>query len=104
MNLAESATPSHIVHNRDRRLFWLALALWIGPVLFLGVFYFYPLISILGLSLGRAVQGASPWAQLFSPTILQVVWFTFYQAVLSTLLTLLIGLPGAVWERFPAPT
>jgi thiamine transport system permease protein len=95
VNLAESATPSHIVHNRDRRLFWLALALWIGPVLFLGVFYFYPLISILGLSLGRAVQGASPWAQLFSPTILQVVWFTFYQAVLSTLLTLLIGLPGS---------
>ncbi len=80
---------------RPRRQVWLALLLWLGPALFLGLFYFYPLASILQLSFSRAANLSDVWADLFSPSILRVIGFTFYQAALSTLLTLLLGLPGA---------
>lgn len=71
--------------------------LWAAPLVFLGLFYFYPLGSILALSFARSDTGA---AQAFvktlaSPPIIRVVWFTIWQAVLSTLLTLVVGLPGA---------
>ncbi len=81
--------------KRPRRLVWLTLLLWLGPALFLGLFYFYPLGSILQLSFSRAANLSDVWAELFSPSILRVIGFTFYQAALSTLLTLLLGLPGA---------
>lgn len=82
-------------HDRSRRLLWLGLLLWLGPALFLGLFYFFPLASILQLSFSRAADLRDVWEELFSPSILQVIGFTFYQAALSTLLTLLLGLPGA---------
>ncbi len=66
-------------------------------MLFLGLFYFYPLGSILALSFGRGGQG---WLQPFVETLSDeslrgILWFTLWQAVLSTLLTLVIGLPAA---------
>ncbi len=74
-----------------------ALALWIAPVAFLGIFYFYPLSNILGVSFARnAADATSPFLQVFqSRSIQHVLWFTLWQAALSTLLTLLFGLPGA---------
>lgn len=76
--------------------------LWIGPLLFLGIFFFYPLFSVLRL-------GLSPehLAALF-PAGLKLVWrplrFTLWQATLSTLLTLLVGLPGAyLFARYRFP-
>ncbi|HIE57692.1 MAG TPA: iron ABC transporter permease [Anaerolineales bacterium] len=73
------------------------LALWGVPLAFLATFYFYPLASILGLSLSGAEGGAlSPFAEaLRSASARRVLWFTFWQAALSVLLTLLAGLPGA---------
>lgn len=73
------------------------LLLWLAPLAFLGLFYFYPLGSILQISLGRGEGGlAGPLVEaLTSPAILRVLWFTVWQAGLSTLLTLLVGLPGA---------
>jgi thiamine transport system permease protein len=73
------------------------------PLAFLALFYFYPLGSILGESFGRAEGGL--WqlaAELWqSESVRGVVGFTFWQAGLSTLLTLLIGLPGAyLFGRF----
>jgi thiamine transport system permease protein len=63
---------------------------------FLALFYFYPLGSILQLSFGRAESGLGPFVQaVSSPSVRGVVGFTFWQAFLSTLLTLLVGLPGA---------
>ncbi len=75
----------------------LAPLLWLLPILFLGLFYFYPLGSILALSFGRGGQG---WLQPFVETLSdaslrRILWFTFWQAMLSTLLTLVIGLPAA---------
>jgi len=71
--------------------------LWAAPLVFLGLFYFYPLGSILALSFARSDTGAVQAfvKTLTSPPIIRVVWFTIWQAILSTLLTLLVGLPGA---------
>jgi len=73
------------------------LLLWILPAAFLGVFYFYPLGNIISLSLSW--EGQAPLAALLDSLISArtraVLGFTIWQAVLSTALTLLIGLPGA---------
>jgi thiamine transport system permease protein len=71
--------------------------LWILPLLFLGLFYFYPLASILGYSFSDLDGGILVGVRnlLTSPTIRNVLGFTFKQAFFSTILTLLVGLPGA---------
>jgi len=73
------------------------LFLWIPPLVFLGLFYFYPLGSILRISWSRYETGAiSSFLDSIQSTSLQkVVWFTTWQAAISTLLTLIIGMPGA---------
>jgi thiamine transport system permease protein len=69
------------------------------PLLFLASFFLYPLAAILRLSFGGAaggVPGGQGLAALFAdPYYLEVVWFSAWQAGLSTLLTLLLGLPAA---------
>ena len=73
------------------------ILLWLAPVCFLLLFYFYPLGSILNLSLARSQQGLiSPFFQAFSsPIPWRALGFTFWQAILSTIFTLALGLPGA---------
>jgi len=66
------------------------LLLWLIPLSFLVIAFFYPLSRILALTFnfntftGENLQLAS-----------RVLFFTFYQAFLSTCLTLLLGLPSA---------
>jgi thiamine transport system permease protein len=77
---------------------WVTFSLlWLPPLVFLLLFYFYPLGSILKISLERSQQGLfSPFVEAFkSPIPWQVLGFTLWQAVLSTILTLILGLPGA---------
>jgi thiamine transport system permease protein len=71
--------------------------LWVAPIAFLGIFYFFPLGNILYISLTRDNVGfAAPFLEaITSPTIRGVLWFTIWQAALSTAITLLVGLPGA---------
>ncbi len=80
--------------KRDR---WQAGLLWLAPLTFLALFYFLPLGSILRLSFARSAGSwAQPLVEVFtSPAIRHVLGFTFGQAALSTLLTLLFGMPGA---------
>src|SRR5215211_3716373 len=70
---------------------WLArAALWLLPLSFLIVAFFFPLSRILALTLDPST--------LTSQNLLlasRVFLFTFYQATLSTILTLLLGLPAA---------
>ncbi len=74
----------------------LAGLLWFLPLAFLALFYFYPLASILALSFGRGLTVMQPFVQIFlSGSILGIAWFTIWQAALSTLLTLALGLPAA---------
>ena len=81
----------------DRRPTLLFAGLWLAPLGFLLVFYFYPLASILQTSFARSQAGlAAPFIEaLDSPFTQKVIAFTFWQAFLSTLLTLAAGLPGA---------
>ena len=65
---------------------WFAVV----PMVFLGVFFAWPLLHVL-------VRGLS-WdalAVLIRPATVDVVWFTVVQAVLSTVLTVLLGVPAA---------
>jgi len=74
---------------------------WLGPLIFLGLFFFLPLARI--LALGLDISASSNGAQFLART-LRVLGFTFYQAALSTFLTLLVGLPLAyLFARFELP-
>src|SRR5262245_5132900 len=77
------------------------------PLLFLALFFLYPLTAILRLSLGGEVAGVSGGGLavlLADSYYLRVIWFSAWQAGLSTLLTLLLGLPAAyVFARYEFP-
>ena len=66
------------------------LLLWLLPLSFLAVAFFYPLFRILALTFDSSTLTSENLQQAG-----RVLWFTCYQAVLSTLLTLLLGLPAA---------
>jgi thiamine transport system permease protein len=61
------------------------------PILFLAIFYFYPLFAILQTSFADA----SGLEILFDAYYVRVFAFTIFQATLSTLLTLAVALPAA---------
>jgi thiamine transport system permease protein len=75
---------SHLPRLAARFIFLL-------PLIFLLAFFFWPLGTILRQSL--ALQTVRDL--LDRPYLLRVIWFTVGQATLSTLLTLLAGLPAA---------
>ena len=67
------------------------------PLLFLATFFAYPVITIIGRGVwpGGAID-LGPLASAFTDSSLRgVVWFTIWQAAVSTALTLAIGIPGA---------
>jgi thiamine transport system permease protein len=71
--------------------------LWLAPLGFLLAFFFYPLGKILALAFDFSV--------LTDPNNLRITYhatrFTFYQAILSTLLTFILGIPSAIlFSRF----
>lgn len=73
------------------------------PLAFLAIFLFYPLLSILGVSLAPNGQlDLSSLAEIVTDEYyLGTIWFTVWQAALSTALTLLLALPGAfVFARY----
>jgi thiamine transport system permease protein len=81
---------------------WRTL-LVLAPLAFLGLFYVYPLMRIFTVSLAAPPAGgrAGLGALLASGAYGRVLWFTTWQAALSTLLTLLCALPAAyVFARF----
>src|ERR1044072_4788874 len=64
--------------------------IWFLPLSFLSIAFFYPLARILALTFDINTFTRSNLLLAF-----HVLIFTFYQAALSTLLTLLLGLPSA---------
>ena len=66
------------------------IALWAAPLLFVGVLFYWPLIKILNLGFFAGLSGTALGAQTIS-----AVWFTIWQAALSTLICLVLGIPGA---------
>jgi len=75
------------------------LSPWLGVTLFLGIFFFYPLARILWLGLNPISLLTLTRDSFLLAT--HSLLFTFFQASLSTLLTLLLGLPAAyLFSRF----
>lgn len=70
-----------------------ALLFWLLPAIFLLIFFYQPLVAIFKLIFSPQFSGGVDWLNWRS--IWQPLRFTFYQALLSTLLCLLLGLPSA---------
>ncbi len=75
------------------------------PLAFLGYFFLYPLLSILAVSLGGEGSPLAPFLTVLSrPSLRQAAWFTIWQATVSTVLTMVVALPGAyVLARYRFP-
>ncbi len=92
--------------RREGRRSALRLALMVLPVAFFGLFFAYPVAAIVG----RGLRSDGQWQLgllgqvLTDPDVLQVLWFTVWQAAASTACTLALALPGAyVFARFDFP-
>lgn len=98
--------------DRNRPALTTRLVQWAGgglrlvPLLFLGVFFFYPLGAILQTGLAPNWQ---PDLGIFVEILQEsyyrkTLWFTIWQAALSTLLTIIVALPAAhVFSRYQFP-
>ncbi|MEU0739498.1 iron ABC transporter permease [Streptomyces sp. NPDC006134] len=82
------------------------LGLMAVPVAFFAVFFAYPVVAIVG----RGLKDGDGWhlgriGQVLADSgVRHVLWFTTWQALASTALTLLIALPGAyVFARLDFP-
>ncbi|KPV52464.1 hypothetical protein SE17_15350, partial [Kouleothrix aurantiaca] len=76
------------------------------PLFFLAFFFLYPLAAILRLSFGGGAGAAGAGlAQLVADSYyLQVLWFSTWQALVSTALTLLVALPATyVFTHYAFP-
>jgi len=63
---------------------------WAIPLIFVGVLFYWPLATILGRGFTQE------WLHdIFDPKTIDVLWFTIWQAALSTLACLFLGVPGA---------
>jgi thiamine transport system permease protein len=91
------ARGSGIVHRV------LQFALYLLPLVFLAVFFFYPLARIFSVSLSSSEGGGLAALRKLASTdyYARTLWFTVWQATVSTLLTVLLALPGAyVFARY----
>src|SRR4029078_13015528 len=86
--------PRVVLRRRPLRLPAGAIAGGI-PAAFLGVFFAYPLASIIHRGLTQDGAFDFPWDVVGSSDTRQVGWFTVGQATASTALTLAAGLPLA---------
>ncbi|MFF1640013.1 ABC transporter permease [Streptomyces sp. NPDC058246] len=94
---------TEVAPRGSRRRSAARLGLMAVPVAFFAVFFAYPVAAIVGR--GLKVDGAWRFGRigdvLAQSDIRHVLWFTTWQALASTALTLLIALPGAyVFARF----
>jgi thiamine transport system permease protein len=86
------------------RRFWpyAGLLIWL-PILFFVLFYFYPLGTIFKVSFfpeGQLQLGALRDI-ITTPYYWNILWFTLWQALLSTFLVLVLAFPGAyVFARY----
>ena len=87
-------------HRLNRLPRWLIATVAAGPVAFLAIFYVWPFTTLLL----RGIDGGSLSDMLGRSATWRVLWFTLWQAVASTLLTLLAGI-GPAWavSRYDFP-
>ncbi|MFM5968582.1 MAG: ABC transporter permease [Micrococcales bacterium] len=66
------------------------IAVWAAPLLFVAVLFYWPLTKILALGFEAGANSVA-----LGTSTLAAVWFTIWQAALSTVICLLLGVPGA---------
>ena len=82
-----------------KRSIWQTLLLWVLPLAFLLIFFYQPLVAIFRLVF--SAQFSQGWKLFRWSQITKPLAFTLYQATLSTVLTLVLGLPAAyLFARF----
>jgi thiamine transport system permease protein len=96
-------TRTEVAVRKDRRGSAARFGLIALPVAFFAVFFAYPVAAI--VARGLKVDGVWRFGRigevLAQSDVRHVLWFTTWQALVSTALTLLIALPGAyVFARF----
>ncbi|GHA47425.1 ABC transporter permease [Streptomyces purpurascens] len=96
-------TRTEVAVRRDRRGSAARFGLIALPVAFFAAFFAYPVAAI--VARGLKVDGAWRFGRigevLAQSDVRHVLWFTTWQAFVSTALTLLIALPGSyVFARF----
>lgn len=72
-----------------KRISWGWVAVGLIPTVFLGYFFVHPVARIIGLGLSELSMGFDG----LEARLIRVGWFTLWQAVLSTVLTLLVATP-----------
>jgi len=81
----------------SRQPTWLIVALAIVPVIGLGVFFLWPFATLLS----TAITGEAITNTLSRRSTWDIAWFTLWQATVSTLGTIIIGLtPAYVFARY----
>ncbi|HLM16286.1 MAG TPA: iron ABC transporter permease, partial [Acidimicrobiia bacterium] len=98
MRAQTGRVPGHARHARIGRALLLTV-----PLAFLGVFFVYPVASIIGRGLtpGGTLDLSPIGAVVTDAQLREVAWFTIWQATVSTVLTVLVALPGAyVFARY----
>ncbi len=80
--------------NRPPR--WFVAALLAAPVVFIAAFYAWPVATLLWTAWRDQASSASPFRHIAA-----IIWFTVWQAAVSTVLTLTVGLlPAYVLARY----
>jgi len=86
---------------RSRQAVWRVL-LWLIPLVFLAIFFYQPLVAIFKLIFSP--KFASGWSHFNLQDLTKPFGFTLFQATLSTILTLALGLPLAyMFSHFKFP-
>lgn len=91
------------LERRSSQSLFPSLLLSLPALLFFALFFVWPLIEIGRVSFtpSEISRGETPLTVFGDPQYLQVLLFTLWQATLSTLLTLALGLPAAyVFARY----
>jgi thiamine transport system permease protein len=84
----------------NRLPWWVVAGLAAAPMAVVAVFYVWPLLTLVV----TAVDPSAVTHTLGDPAIWRIVWFTTWQAVASTTLTIAVGLaPAWVVARFDFP-
>ena len=79
---------------------WFVVSVALVPTLFLCTFYLWPFVTLLGRGLRLDAIGDT----LAAPSTWRVVWFTLWQATVSTICTIVVGMfPTWAIARFTFP-
>ena len=75
---------------------WFIAVVAAAPILFVTTFYAWPVATLIWTTLRHTTGGSSPFTDVGA-----IIWFTAWQAVASTILTLVVGiLPAYVLARY----